>query len=74
MSILYYGISYNTSNLGGNHYLNFVIAGGIEIPAYILCMICDKKTSRKRPQIILNVIATVFLFAIIPIPKRKSFK
>lgn len=31
---VYYGLSLNTSNLGGNDYLNFLISGAVEIPAY----------------------------------------
>nr|XP_006822966.1 PREDICTED: solute carrier family 22 member 5-like [Saccoglossus kowalevskii] len=34
LNLAYYGISYDTSNLGGNPYLNLFIAGAVEIPAY----------------------------------------
>ncbi|KAI8492307.1 hypothetical protein Bbelb_297600 [Branchiostoma belcheri] len=35
ISLVYYGLSLNTSNLGGDDYLNFFISGVVEIPAYI---------------------------------------
>ncbi|XP_078661280.1 organic cation transporter protein-like isoform X1 [Branchiostoma floridae x Branchiostoma belcheri] len=35
ISLVYYGLSLNTSNLGGDDYLNFFISGAVEIPAYI---------------------------------------
>ena len=38
-SLVYYGLSLNTSNLGGNEYVNFFIAGAVEIPAYIFCQL-----------------------------------
>ncbi|XP_070567477.1 organic cation transporter protein-like [Ptychodera flava] len=34
VSLVYYGLSLNTSNLGGNDYLNTAISGAVEIPAY----------------------------------------
>ncbi|XP_070567472.1 organic cation transporter protein-like [Ptychodera flava] len=33
VSLVYYGLSLNTSNLGGNDYLNTAISGAVEIPA-----------------------------------------
>ncbi|XP_077864426.1 organic cation transporter protein-like [Saccoglossus kowalevskii] len=38
-SLVYYGISFDTSSLGGNAYLNVLFAGAVEIPAYISGMI-----------------------------------
>ncbi|XP_078580614.1 organic cation transporter protein-like isoform X4 [Branchiostoma floridae x Branchiostoma japonicum] len=35
ITLVYYGLSLNTSNLGGDDYLNFFIGGVVEIPAYI---------------------------------------
>ena len=36
MSLIYYGLSFNISDLGGNPYINCAISGAVEIPAYIL--------------------------------------
>ncbi|XP_030850133.1 organic cation transporter protein-like [Strongylocentrotus purpuratus] len=35
-SMVYHGLSLNSSNLGTNDYVAFAITGGIEIPAYIM--------------------------------------
>ncbi|KAK6187135.1 hypothetical protein SNE40_005224 [Patella caerulea] len=46
-ALVYYGLSLNTENLAGDPYLNFCIAGAVEIPAYILCIISLNKVGRK---------------------------
>ncbi|KAK6187134.1 hypothetical protein SNE40_005223 [Patella caerulea] len=51
-ALVYYGLSLNTENLAGDPYLNFCIAGAVEIPAYILCIIFLNKVGRKRPLVI----------------------
>ncbi|XP_070532076.1 organic cation transporter protein-like [Ptychodera flava] len=33
-TLVYYGLAFNTSNLGGNDYFNCFLAGAVEIPAY----------------------------------------
>ena len=38
-ALVYYGISLNTSNLGGSPYWNCFIAGAVEIPAYALVIL-----------------------------------
>uniref|UniRef100_A0A8D8ZQ27 Organic cation transporter-like protein n=2 Tax=Cacopsylla melanoneura TaxID=428564 RepID=A0A8D8ZQ27_9HEMI len=56
-NLIYYGLSWNTSNLGGNMYINFVISGLVEIPAYTLNMLCLDKFGRKMflcPYLILS--------------------
>lgn len=37
-SLIYYGLSWNTSSLPGNPYINFVICGLVELPGYLLCI------------------------------------
>ncbi|XP_035701956.1 organic cation transporter protein isoform X2 [Folsomia candida] len=44
---VYYGLSLNTSNLGGNDYLNFTIAGLVEVPAYTFLLISLQRFGRK---------------------------
>ncbi|XP_022916168.2 organic cation transporter protein-like [Onthophagus taurus] len=46
-SMTYYGLSWNTSNLGGNDYLSFVISGAVEIPAYTFVMLTINRWGRK---------------------------
>ncbi|PIK54706.1 putative organic cation transporter protein-like [Apostichopus japonicus] len=37
-SMVYYGLSLSTSDLGGNIYISFFISGAVEVPAYLLCI------------------------------------
>ena len=46
---VYYGLSFNTNSLGGDMYLNFVLIGVVEIPAYILTMFVLRKFGRRLP-------------------------
>ncbi|KAB7502241.1 Organic cation transporter protein [Armadillidium nasatum] len=47
---VYYGLSLNTSDLGGNDYINFMISGAVEIPGLLFaCFIIEKsKASETR--------------------------
>uniref|UniRef100_A0AAR5QJ81 Major facilitator superfamily (MFS) profile domain-containing protein n=2 Tax=Dendroctonus ponderosae TaxID=77166 RepID=A0AAR5QJ81_DENPD len=47
-NITYYGLSWNTNNLGGNPYLNFVISGAVEIPAYAFLIFTLNRWGRKN--------------------------
>lgn len=37
-SLIYYGLSWNTSSLPGDPYINFVICGLVELPGFLLCI------------------------------------
>lgn len=43
----YYGLSWNTSNLGSNDLLNFVISGAVEFPAYTFLLFTLNRWGRK---------------------------
>ncbi|XP_070532061.1 organic cation transporter protein-like isoform X2 [Ptychodera flava] len=48
-TLIYYGLVFNTSNLGGNDYVNCFLAGAVEIPAYGLGLfIMDTKRMGRR--------------------------
>ncbi|XP_050500241.1 organic cation transporter protein-like [Diabrotica virgifera virgifera] len=47
-NLTYYGLSWNTNNLGGDPYLNFVISGAVEIPGYSLLLIFLNKWGRRN--------------------------
>jgi OCT family organic cation transporter-like MFS transporter 4/5 len=68
-TVVYYGLSLNTSNLGGDDYVNFAIAGAVEIPGYLLSYVALKKLGRRLPQAIAMVSAGLVLLATIPIPQ-----
>ncbi|OWF50930.1 organic cation transporter protein-like isoform X1 [Mizuhopecten yessoensis] len=48
-AMVYYGLSLGTDNLGGDPYINFCIAGAVEIPAYVLCVIFLNRLGRRWP-------------------------
>ncbi|KAF5290280.1 hypothetical protein FQR65_LT11614 [Abscondita terminalis] len=47
ISMTYFGLSWNTSSLGGNDYVNFAICGAVEIPAYIFILLTLNRWGRK---------------------------
>ena len=50
--MIYYGIIYNVENLSGSLYLNFVLMGLVEIPAYILNILLLDRIGRRNLLII----------------------
>lgn len=46
-SATYYGLSWNTGNLAGNEYVNFVLSGLVEYPAYIFLLLTLNRWGRK---------------------------
>ncbi|KAK3086719.1 hypothetical protein FSP39_022468 [Pinctada imbricata] len=47
VSMIYYGVTMHTRNLGGNFYLNFFILGVVEFPAKIISMLLLNRLGRK---------------------------
>ena len=47
-SHVYYGLSLNVKNLGGNMYVNFILAGLVEIPSYILTVFLLNWSGRRK--------------------------
>ncbi|XP_014203882.1 organic cation transporter protein isoform X2 [Copidosoma floridanum] len=43
----YYGLSWNASSLGGNDYMNFVISGLVEVPAFTFLIFTLNRWGRK---------------------------
>ncbi|KAH8381993.1 hypothetical protein KR009_001276 [Drosophila setifemur] len=67
---VYYGLSWNTNNLGGNVLLNFVISGAVEIPAYIFLLLTLNRWGRRSIQCGSLVLAGLSLLATVVIPER----
>ncbi|KAH8381366.1 hypothetical protein KR093_003477 [Drosophila rubida] len=65
---VYYGLSWNTNNLGGNQLLNFVISGAVEIPAYCLLLLTLNRWGRRSILCGCMVIAGVSLLLTIIVP------
>ena len=66
---IYYGLSLNTSDLGGNPYINFLIAAAVEIPAYIFQIWSLGKFGRIKPYSFSMILGGVVLLLTIAIPK-----
>ncbi|XP_072178669.1 organic cation transporter protein-like [Diadema setosum] len=47
-SVVYHGLSLNTSNLGVNDYVAFAVSGGVEIPAYVVSSVLIEVIGRSR--------------------------
>ncbi|XP_077976897.1 organic cation transporter protein-like isoform X2 [Glandiceps talaboti] len=49
VTLVYYGLSFNTSNLGGDDYINCFLAGAVEVPAYAIGIVMlDMKILGRR--------------------------
>ncbi|XP_077870627.1 organic cation transporter protein-like [Saccoglossus kowalevskii] len=60
MSLLYYGLTFNVGNLGGNNYMNALIAGAVEIVAYFSSMyLVETRCGRKLPICISSLTAAI---------------
>lgn len=72
-SMTYYGLSWNTSNLGGNDYVNFVIAGAVELPAYGFLLLTLNRWGRKSILCGCMVTAGVALLLTMAVPQAHSW-
>ncbi|KAK6187137.1 hypothetical protein SNE40_005225 [Patella caerulea] len=75
-ALVYYGLSLNTENLSGDPYLNFCIAGAVEIPALLLCMVSLNKIGRRVPLFISMCVGGIacILSGTIPINDLETLK
>lgn len=48
VSMGYYGLSLNTGNLSGDFYINFLLSGLAEFPAYTLCLLLLDRIGRRK--------------------------
>lgn len=67
-SFIYYGLSYNTGNLGGDPYINFLVSGAVEFPAYMITIIVIKKLGRRIPLMSTMVAGGIACILTIPVP------
>ncbi|XP_023218037.1 organic cation transporter protein-like [Centruroides sculpturatus] len=66
-SFIYFGLSLNTNDLGGNPFINFFIAGAIEFPAYVVSIFVIRIFGRRIPQMATMVIGGMACVLTIPI-------
>ncbi|XP_031617950.1 organic cation transporter protein [Contarinia nasturtii] len=69
-SATYYGLSWNTSNLGGNDYVNFIISGAVEFPAYTFLLLTLNRWGRRNILCGCMLVAGTMLLTTILIPKE----
>ena len=65
---MYYALAFNTGALHGDIYINTFIAGAVEIPAYVLCILLMewKPMGRKWTGSSALIVAAVSSFVCIP--------
>lgn len=69
----YYGLSWNTSKLGSNVLLNFVISGAVEIPAYTLLLLTLNRWGRRTILCGCMLMAGSVLLLTIIVPKDSNW-
>lgn len=68
-SCAYYGLSWNTSNLGGNDIMNFVISGAVEFPAYFFLLYTLNRWGRRILLCGCMLVAGLMLLLTMAIPQ-----
>lgn len=64
----YYGLSWNTNNLGGNDLVNFLISGAVEIPAYTFLLFTLNRWGRRNVLCGCMLTAGVMLLMTMAVP------
>ncbi|KAF5290281.1 hypothetical protein FQR65_LT11615 [Abscondita terminalis] len=72
-SMAYYGLSWNTNNLGGNDHVNFVISGAVELPAYILLLLTLNRWGRKYTLSGCMIVGGVTLMLTMVVPSDSNW-
>ncbi|XP_055315841.1 organic cation transporter protein [Sitodiplosis mosellana] len=72
-SATYYGLSWNTSNLGGNDYVNFVISGAVEFPAYTFLLLTLNRWGRRNILCGCMLVAGIALLTTIIVPEQHGY-
>lgn len=67
-SFVYYGLCFFTNDLGGNPFLNFLIAAALEFPSYIFTIFVLKHLGRKKPLMISMIVSGMGCFLSICVP------
>ncbi|XP_070208332.1 organic cation transporter protein-like isoform X2 [Littorina saxatilis] len=68
-SLAYFGIAFFTPLLSGDKYINTLISGAVEVPAYIVCIITNRKIGRRWPICGFLLICAAANFVVIFLPK-----
>lgn len=68
-AFMYYGLSYNTNDLGGDPFLNFFIAGALEVPSYLVVFYAISRYGRRIVYMICMLVGGTACAAIIAVPE-----
>jgi len=71
-SLVYYGMSLNLKNLGGNLILNFILAGIIEIPANLLVIFTISHYGRRKSLLFFMMSAALTCFVCMHLQNSNS--
>ncbi|CAG2109089.1 unnamed protein product, partial [Medioppia subpectinata] len=69
-SLLYYGLSLNMSDFGGNFYITFLLSGIVELPSQLLSPLMLRYMGRRKLYALFTFITGVSCFAIIPVQRE----
>lgn len=69
----YYGLSWNTNNLGDNDLLNFVISGAVEIPAYTFLLFTLNRWGRRNILCGCMLVAGTMLLLTMAVPNEHNW-
>lgn len=72
-SVAYYGLSWNAGSLGGNYFINFIISGAVEIPAYIFLLLTMGKWGRRTLLVGSMTLAGTVLILTAFVPKTHNW-
>ncbi|GIY44168.1 organic cation transporter protein [Caerostris extrusa] len=67
-SYIYYALSYNTNDLGGNPYWNFFLSGAVEFPEGIIFVVLCVYIGTRYCLLIAHVMSGVCLIAMVCVP------
>ncbi|XP_078704011.1 organic cation transporter protein-like [Branchiostoma floridae x Branchiostoma belcheri] len=56
LNMVYYGLSLNTSALGGDDYISFFFSGLVEFPALLMSIVVIEKWGRRAPHVMFMVV------------------
>uniref|UniRef100_A0A493TT03 Major facilitator superfamily (MFS) profile domain-containing protein n=1 Tax=Anas platyrhynchos platyrhynchos TaxID=8840 RepID=A0A493TT03_ANAPP len=71
-SLVYYGLTLNAGELGGNLYLNVALYGLVEVPAFPLCMFFIEKSGRRKTMMCFLIFAGFACMFTMFLPKNSG--
>lgn len=72
-SATYYGLSWNTSDLGGNDLVNFIISGAVEFPAYTFLLFTLNRWGRRNILCGCMLVGGSVLLMTVAIPENHNY-